>query len=92
MKCLRCGNRIPKGRKYCGSQELIGSCSQKAKKEYALMKQYERAGMPKPRPKKEYTPVETQEGPTPRMLKLAMIERYNRKAASYMYVNRNQSI
>lgn len=91
MKCLTCGANIPNGRKYCGSQYVIGSCSQKAKREYASMKQYHKEKGYQPRPKKEYTPIEVQEGPTPRMLKLAMIERYNRKAASYMYVRRESN-
>lgn len=88
MKCLLCGNKIPKGRKYCGSQNTIGSCSQKAKKAYAQMKQYQKEKARQPRAKKEYIPIEVEEGPTPRMLKLAMIEQHNRNAASYMYIKR----
>lgn len=88
MRCLMCGSKIPNGRKYCGSQNVVGSCSQKAKKEYGTMKSYQRQKARKSRPKKKYTPIEVQEGPTPRMLRLAMIEQHNRNAASYMYVRR----
>lgn len=81
--CALCGNDIiaPNNVKYCGHRYKIGTCAYEASHNYCNKAVKEEVA-----PKAKEAPKESL---TPRMERLMLVERLNKNAASYMYVNKS---